>query len=280
MHEFGMVAQDIYEANFGKKIEFVYPNLTKAISLTSNECALNCAHCNKQWLKGMYTSSEIDVNARSILLSGGCDLNGRVPLKENFELIRELSTKTKLIAHTGLVKNEDIEKIAPYIVSASFNFIGDNSTIKEVYGLKKREVNDFIESYLTLKKYVNVYPHITIGIHGGKIKGENNAISILKSLGTEAIVFNVFIPTPNTLYYNKKPPKVDETLEIIKHARLEFPNTPLYLGCMRPRGRYRRELDEQVVGIVNRIVLPANSAIKKAEVLNYEIKKLEECCII
>lgn len=274
-----MDAKYIYEANFGKKIEFVYPNLTKAISLTSNECALTCAHCNKQWLKGMYTSSEIDGNSRSILLSGGCDLNGRVPLKENLELIRDLSTETKLIAHTGLVKSEDIEKIAPYIDSVSFNFIGDNTTIAEVYGLKK-EVTDFIESYLILKKYVNVYPHITIGIHAGKIKGENNTLSILKSLGTEAIVFNVFIPTPNTLYQDKEPPKVEETLGIIKHARLEFPNTPLYVGCMRPRGRYRIELDEQVVGIVNRIVLPASSAVKKAKALNYEIKKLEECCII
>lgn len=274
-----MVVKDIYEANFGKRIDFVYPYLTQTLSLTSNECALNCAHCNRQWLKGMYTLSEIDKNARSILLSGGCDLNGRVPLKENFELIRELSSKTKLIAHTGLVKNEDIEKIAPYIVSVSFNFIGDNTTIKEVYGLKK-EVNDFIESYLTLKKFVHVYPHITIGIHGGKIKGENYVLSILKSLGTEAIVFNVFMPTPNTLYHDKEPPKIEETLGIIKHARREFPNTLLYLGCMRPRGRYRIELDEQVVGIVNRIVLPASSAIKKAESLNYEIKKLEECCIL
>ena len=274
-----MVVKDIYEANFGKKIEFVYPHFTKTMSLTSNECALNCAHCNKQWLKGMYSPSEIDFNAKSILLSGGCDFNGRVPLKENLELIRELSTKSTLIAHSGLVKDEDIEKIAPYIVSVSFNFIGDNTTIKEVYGLEK-EVDDFIESYLALKKYVKVYPHITIGIHGGKIKGEKHSLSILKSLGTEAVVFNVFIPTPNTVYHDKEPPKVKETLEIIKHARLEFPNTPLFLGCMRPKGEYRGELDELVVGIVNRIVLPSSSAVKKAEILNYEIIKLEECCIL
>ena len=274
-----MEAKDVYEATFGKRIEFVYPDLTQTLSLTTNECALNCAHCNRQYLKGMYTLSEIDRNARSILLSGGCDLNGRVPLKENLELIRELSSKTKLIAHTGLVKEEDIEKVAPYLVSVSYNFIGDNTTIKEVYGLKK-DVNDYIESYLILKQFVKVYPHITIGIHGGKIRGEKYALSILKSLGTEAIVFNVFIPTPNTLYYDKEPPKIEETLKIIENARLDFPNTPIYLGCMRPRGIYKRVLDEQVVGIVNRIVLPASSAMKKVEELNYEIKKREECCIL
>ena len=274
-----MEAKDVYEANFGKQIAFVYPHLTQTLSLTANECALSCAHCNRQYLKGMYTLSDIDVNARSILLSGGCDLNGRVPLKENFELIRELSSKTKLIAHTGLVKKEDIEKIAPYLVSVSYNFIGDNSTIKEVYGLKK-DVNDYIESYLTLKQFVKVYPHITIGIHGGKIRGEKYVLSILESLGTDAIVFNVFIPTPNTPYCDKEPPKIEEALKIIKGARLDFPNTPIFLGCMRPRGIYKRLLDEQVVGIVNRIVLPASSAITKVQELNYDVKKFEECCIL
>lgn len=274
-----MEAKDVYESNFGKQIEFVYPHLTQTISLTANECALNCAHCNRQYLKGMYTLSEINSNARSILLSGGCNLNGRVPLKENFELIRELSSKTKLIAHTGLVKKEDIERIAPYLVSVSYHFIGDNATIRAVYGLKK-DVNDYIESYITLKKLVKVYPHITIGIHGGKISGEKHALSILKSLGTEAIVFNVFMPTPDTLYHDKDPPKIEETLKIIKDARLDFPNTPIFLGCMRPKGIYKRILDEQVVGIVNRIVLPASSAIRRVEELNYDVKKSEECCIL
>lgn len=272
-------ARNIYETNFGKKIELVFPVKTKAISITSEECALNCAHCNKHWLKGMSSSVEINGSVKSCLISGGCDINGRVPLIENIELIKKLSKQTRLIAHTGLISEEDVKKIAPYIDSVSFNFIGDNETIKEVFGLKK-EVDDFVESYLALKKHMKVYPHITIGLYGGKINGEYKALDILKEVGTEAIVFNIFIPTPDTEYSDREPPKVEKVLEIISHARLKFPNIPIYLGCMIPRGRYKRELDEQVVGLVNRIVMPADTAIKKTKELNYETKKLEECCIL
>jgi len=262
-----------------KKIEFVYPIKTKTITLTSEECALDCAHCNKHWLKGMSSLPEIDENTKSCLISGGCDINGRVPLTENLELIKKLSKQTRLIAHTGLITEENVKKISPYIDSVSFNLVGDNETIKEVFGLKK-QVDDFVESYLALKKHIKVYPHITIGLHGGRINGEYKALDILKDLGTDVLVFNVFIPTPDTEYSDRKPPAVEEVLEIISHARLNFPDIPIYLGCMRPGGRYRKGLDERVVGIVNRIVMPADTAIRKAKELNYEIKRLEECCIL
>ena len=127
---------------------------------------------------------------------------------------------------------------------------------------------------------MKVYPHITIGLHAGKIKGEWNALDILKKFGADAIVFNVLIPTPNTKYSDKEPPRIEEVLRIISHARLNFPDTPIYLGCMRPKGKYRKELDEKVIGLVNRIVMPADTALRKAEELGYTIKELEECCIL
>jgi len=262
-----------------KTIEFVYPVKTKAISITGEECALNCAHCNKHWLKGMSPLPEIDENTKSCLISGGCDINGRVPLTENIELIKKLSKKTKLIAHTGLISEEDVRKIAPFIDSVSFNLVGDNETIREVFGLEKT-VDDFIESYLAIKKWMKVFPHITIGLHAGKVNGEYKALELLKKFGTEAIVFNVFIPTPNTKYADKKPPRIEEVLRIISHARVEFPDALFALGCMRPGGKYRRELDERVIDLVNRIVMPADTAIKRARDLSYKIKRFEECCIL
>jgi hypothetical protein len=271
-------AKSMYESNFGKEITFVLPVKTKTISLTKEECALNCAHCNKHWLKGMSSLDDID-NVKSCLISGGCDINGRVPLTENLEVIKNLSKKIKLIAHTGLISEEDVKKISPFIDSVSFNLVGDNKTIKEVFGIEKK-VDDFVNSYLALKKHAKVYPHITIGLHAGKIKGEWNALEILKRFGTDAIVFNVLIPTPNTKYSNIEPPKIKEVLKIISSTRLNFPNTPIYLGCMRPKGKYRRQLDEKVIGLVNRVVMPADTAIKKAKELDYKIKKFEECCIL
>ena len=62
------------------------------------------------------------------------------------EEVKSIST----YAIDGQVTEEDVKKIAPFIDSVSFNFVGDNETIREVFDLEKT-VDDFIESYLTIK---------------------------------------------------------------------------------------------------------------------------------
>ncbi len=272
-------ARKIYETSFGKTIEWVYTTRTKSISLTGKECALNCAHCNKQWLKVMSFSKSVGKGTKSCLISGGCDAHGKVPLAENVDLLKELSAKTRLVAHSGLISEEDAKKIAPFIDSVSFNFVGDNETISDVLGLDKT-VDDFVMAYLALKKWTKVYPHITVGLHGGEIGGEYRALKLLKGLGAEMIVFNVLVPTLNTKYENREPPAIEGVVKLVSYARTEFPKAPFAIGCMRPGGSYRNGLDASMVGIVNRIVRPAPSAIARAKELGYKTERFDECCIL
>ena len=58
-----------------------------------------------------------------------------------------------------------------------------------------------------------------------------------------------------------------------------LPNTPLVLGCMRPKGKSKEEIDVLAVEAgVNAIAFPAEEAIKQAVSLGLEISFSSLCC--
>ena len=84
---------------FGKQIIFYLPGMFKyngltgkypAISITGSQCALSCDHCQGKILEGMISAGTsgpliekcIDLanrGAQGVLISGGCDEEGRLP---------------------------------------------------------------------------------------------------------------------------------------------------------------------------------------------------------
>lgn len=278
-------AWEIRQTNFPNTIHFDFPSSTKTISVTGNRCHLKCAHCNGHYLKSMAPitdwSSGIDENVTSCLISGGCDKNGNVPLMKYFPLIKEIKkNRLKTNIHTGLIKENEIEEISQIADVVSFDFVGDDETIHEVYGLDK-SMNDYIRTYTLLREKVRTLPHICIGLRGGKISGEYRALDILKSLGVDGIVFIVFTPTSGTKYAYETPPELNEVVKILCKARQDFPKVPIHLGCMRPKGKYRLELDKLAVRCgVNKIVQPTRDAVNLALELGLEIQQGKECCVI
>jgi uncharacterized radical SAM superfamily protein len=217
---------------------------------------------------------------KSYLVSGGCNHEGAVPLGENVDLLKNLSLDYTLIAHTGLLKSEDIELISPYISAVSFNFIGDDETIKEVMGLEKTK-EDFISCLNSLSGKLKTFPHITMGLNKGMITGEYDSVDLLALNPPEALVFNVLIPTAKTDYEKCEPPKVEDVVDVISYAKERLPKTSIYIGCMRPGGSYRNRLDEMCLDLgVQRIVMPGKSAKEKAKEMGYEISEKMECCIL
>lgn len=259
----------------GKKIDFVYPTKTAKVSITGRECALRCPHCNTNFLRDIVRS-----DAKSCLVTGGCNDRGEVPLLEHIDTLRSLSRSYRLIVHTGLIQEESVKAISPFVQVASFNLICDEETIREVYGLE-RSVEDYIESYRSLRRHVKVVPHITIGLKRGKIAGEKRAIEVLDSIGAEAVVFNVLVPTPGTLYENLEPPPLSEVAGILKEAKEKLQKSSVYLGCMRPKGEYRKRIDQEAVLLgIDRIVMPSRSAVIFAEKNGFTTGRREECCAI
>lgn len=270
----------VRRTNFPPEIEFVYPLNTALISLTGHHCDLDCAHCGGYYLRHMAPVWRAEVRgATSCLISGGCDASGRVPVTRYLEWIKAIRQERKMNWHVGLIEEADLRAIIPYTDVVSFDFVGDDETIHEVYGLDCT-VADYVRTYQMLRRHTRVIPHLTIGLRGGTIGHEYPAMEKLQELGGEGLVFIVFIPTPGTRYADCQPPSVEVVVSILAEARLRFPDKPLHLGCMRPRGKYRAHLDPLAVRAgVNKIVSPTREAVQLAEELGLSIVQGRECCV-
>lgn len=275
-------AWQVRQANFPMEIEFDYPLDTALISLTGSHCELNCAHCGGYYLRHMTPIWEAQgkvKGATSCLISSGCDAQGRVPVTRHLEEIKAIRQGRRMVWHVGLIEEEDMRKIAPYVDVVSLDFVGDDETIHEVYNLG-RNVEDYVKAYGIARKYTKVFPHVTIGLKGGKLGHERPALEVLSDLGVEGLVFLVLIPTPGTRYADRQPPPIEVVADILSEARLRFPDVPIHLGCMRPHGDYRVQLDPLAVKAgVNKIVSPSREAVSTAKRMGLNIRRTKECCV-
>lgn len=285
-------AWEVRSANFPARIACHYPRRTVAVSVTGGACALNCAHCGGHYLRGMVPlaalagSERAAGRAASYLISGGCDPRGRVPVAEHLDQIRALRTRggpegraPRLNLHVGLVSEDEARIIGQVADCVSFDFVADAGVIRDVYGLNRAPA-DYLESYLALRRHTRVLPHICVGL-GGVPGAELRALELLRQAGAETLVFLVFTPTPGTRHAARPVPPPGEVAAVLSRARLDFPRTPIYLGCMRPGGRHRELVDSLAVRAgVNAIVNPAPRAVETARGLGLEVDRGEECCVL
>lgn len=273
------------EINFEPAITLCYPRRTVPISLTGNACALNCAHCGGHYLRNMRDIAAArqllqQKEAASVLVSGGCDPKGGLPLAGYAARIKELAGLGRINLHAAMTPLEDVQLILGDVAAVSFDLVGDDDTIRQVYNLPYR-ARDYRQHYLQLAKQVKTVPHICIGLRGGQLAGEEKLLDWLANDPPSALVFIVFKPTPGTMLANCRPPKLLDVAALLARARLALPTTPIYLGCMRPGGRYRLELDQLALTCgVNAIVMPAPAAVRQAQERNWRIRTSEECCVL
>lgn len=216
--------------------------------------------------------------ATSLLISGGCDAAGRVPVLEHLESVRRLGMGRRLNWHLGLVDEATMRAVAPLAAVVSFDVVGDAETAREVYGLDV-DLDDYVAALRMMRRHARVVPHITVGLRGGRLSGEMAAVSALASEGIEALVFIVLIPTEGTAFEGCAPPAVADVADVLLEARLRLPQARLTLGCMRPHGPYRQAVDEAAVRAgLNGIVNPTRAAERVAEELGLAATWGEECC--
>jgi len=263
------------------EIHFVRPYRTLPVSLTGTSCALQCAHCAGHYLQGMVSVDEADAaGMASCLISGGFDRQGRLPVSRCLPHVAALRPGRVLNWHLGMVHEAELVELLPYVDVVSFDIIGDDATIHEVYGLDY-SAEDYLSTYQMLRRHVRVVPHLTLGLRGGVFSGEYSALGALQAAGLDVLVLLVLMPTPGTRYATCGPPPLTEVADFLLTARRALPDTPVYVGCMRPGGRYRRDLDALAVWAgVDKIVNPAPSAVRLATELGLEIKWEDECCAI
>ncbi len=273
----------IRQANFPPVLYASYPLDTAVISLTGTWCALDCAHCGRRYLEHMVPVKEAPARvqgATSCLISGGCDARGCVPVVgRHLEVLREVRLGRRMNWHVGLIGEEEAQAIAPLVDVVSFDFVGDDATIREVYGLEAT-VEDYRRAYEVLRRRFRVVPHVTVGLRGGRLGHEEPALEALAEMGAEELVLLVLIPTPGTRYAACQPPSPDEVAGIFARARELLPRAWIALGCMRPHGAYRDAVDLLAVQAgLNGIVSPSRPALEEAERRGLQVVRARECCV-
>ena len=94
------------------------------------------------------------------------------------------------------------------------------------------------------------------------------------------LCYIIFVPIEGTLFGNRKPPAVSKVQAIFEKTIELLPETRIYLGCMRPSGKYRDEIDVKAVETgIHGVVMPSKKAIERAKELGIEIVWKQECCV-
>ena len=268
-----------------------------AISITGARCELMCKYCRGAYLRGMLhaetpdkllalCSSLAEKGVRGVLISGGYTRDGVLPIRPFLKAIRTIKDELGLTiaVHPGLVDRELAEGLASAGVDVALcEVLGDERTIREATGLDRRP-EDYLASMLALREagVPKLAPHVPIGMWGGALAGELEALKMARSVGPDVLVLIIFIPTRGTPYGDRRPPELTDVVKLLALARLMFPRTPVALGCMRPRERpYKAKLDVAAVELgLDRIVLPAREALGKATELGLTVEWHDTCCAV
>jgi uncharacterized radical SAM superfamily protein len=263
-----------------------------AISVTGTHCDLRCGHCEGKLLEPMIPAEDAETLSRTvdrlrsegalgILLSGGANRNGEVPLEKfipSIRKIKEMDPSFRIIVHTGLIKRETAKDLKEAGVDQILlDMIGDEKTIHEIYHLKRR-VEDYEETLFMLKEMGHrLAPHIIIGHHFGEIRGEWRALEIVTRVGVETIVLVILKPLMKNDQF--KTPTPEETSKITAVARILNPVIPIRMGCIRPAHPWKVEMEKGAIDSgVNTIAYPLQGTIDYAKEIGLKTEFIEMCC--
>lgn len=263
------------------------------ISITGKGCALKCKHCGGKVLETMHSATMPEKlfalcsrlkeeGALGCLISGGCLPNGSVPLENFVDAIGRIKRILGLtvFVHTGIIDSSLAKRFKEAGVDAALiDIIGSDETIKEIYNLNVI-TKDYENSLKALSEAgIAFVPHVIVGLHYGRLKGELNALNMISKYKPSALVIIAFMPIRGTEMEKVEPPKPIIIARVIAATRLMFPETPVVLGCMRPKGLHRKETDILAIKAgVDAIAFPEEEAVKFAEKIGREKVFSSFCC--
>jgi uncharacterized radical SAM superfamily protein len=295
-------AREISWDNLGRRITFYLPGMFRynnhtgkypAVSITGSECALNCDHCQAKILEPMISATtpallmeKCDQLAQKgnlgVLISGGCDSNGRLPWDSFIPAIKKIRVGTNLFIsiHCGLLDYQTALKLKDAGVDqALIDVIGNDETFKDIYhvNLGVSRIRSSLEALQRAE--LPIIPHIVCGLHFGKIRGEKKAVEMISHFDIEQVVIVALMRIPGTPLGDIQPLPPESIAEIIVETRFKMPHVKISMGCARQRGDSRLEILAIDAGI-NRLALPSEEAIQRAKNFGLQIDYQYTCCSV
>jgi uncharacterized radical SAM superfamily protein len=284
----------------GRRITFFLPGMFMlngvqgkypAVSLTGERCELMCDHCRGSLLAPMIAAERPEALVEAcrtlereghpgVLISGGCDAEGRLPWERFLPAIRRIKATTRLhvSVHAGFIDREDALGLkGAGVDQALVDLVGDDDTLRRIYHVPfgVERIAAALEALQCAA--IPVVPHIVCGIDGGRMVGEDRALDLVARYRLEQLVVVSFMGLPETPLHRAAPPPPEAVAGLIVRARLRMPHLLISLGCARPRGDSR--LDTLAVDAgVNRIALPSDEAVARARHYELEIRYQRSCC--
>lgn len=293
-------ARELSWKNHGKEITFYLPGmflldgvtgLYPAVSITGGDCALQCDHCKGVILKTMVQTPDPDTlvekcrklaeqGALGVLLSGGCDDKGELPWKEFLQAVTRVKRETGLIVsvHSGFISEADAKALKDAGVDqALIDVIGTDDVFKRIYHAPYGV--DVIRKSLAALNAAGlpIIPHIVCGLDYGTMGHEYDAVDMLSDYDIEQLVVVSLMGLKNTPMHKTVTPAPEEVADLLAEARFALPETRISLGCARKRGGHH--LEELAIDAgVNRMALPGDEAVARAEHYGLKISYQRTCC--
>jgi len=231
-------------------------NSFPAFSITAGGCALMCDHCEARILEPMIPAikpADLDRKVRHLiatedlqgfLLSGGSNKRNEIRYSRFYPVVEKLKRDfphLRIAIHTALTDGAGAREMeAAGVDVAMLDIIGAQETIRDVYHLD-RPVEDFESTLAALcATSMQISPHIVIGLHYGRILGEENALDILSRHDTKALVLVVIMP-----FYAR--PGTFATPDTADVGRPAFARPPGAAG-LRPAAGHAQARDRRLRG--------------------------------
>ncbi len=290
------MARKVKESTVGRPLTFYSGGKRfPTISITKNSCALDCKHCGRHLLEGVYWvegKEELVELCRSFkrkgaigcLLTGGCRDDGSVPIDEFVPAIREIKEENDLLllAHTGIIGREGAGALSRSgLDGVSIDVVGDPEVAKRVYGIEILE-DAYVDSMTALQSggMKIISPHVTVGLDFGKIGHELRALNLISQIRPTTVEITALRPVRGTAMENVRVNPLD-VAKIISIARLMFPETPITLGCAHSIGKDRALIEELAIKAgASGIALPTSGTRRLAEKTGIEVREQATCCAI
>ncbi len=267
----------------------------KNYSITGGNCELDCKHCKKKLLDGMdiFENSKNGLdkiinghknnNLKGILISGGFDHDGKLPIWEYLGIIKELKKscpRLTILAHVGFTDYKEAVKIKDSGIDyVLVNMISGSNAIKNIYNLKNKTEKDYLETIKILEETGNItIPHIIAGIDALNIDSDYRAVKKLAELNIKKLVFVVL----KKLSRNSDTKEFDgyeKLTDLIIYAKESMPDTKISLGCASPsskkRGRFEISLIENNIDCIS---FPSQETISFCNEKKIPYRFEEMCC--
>jgi uncharacterized radical SAM superfamily protein len=271
-------------------------NSFPAFSITAAGCALMCDHCEAKILEPMIPAVKpeiLDAKVRDLieredlqgfLLSGGSNRRNEINYSRFYPVIERLKRDfphLRVAIHTALTDGAGAREMeAAGVDTAMLDVIGAQETIRDVYHLD-RPVEDFERTLEAIcATSMQVSPHIVVGLHYGRILGEENALDIIARHDCQALVLVVIMPfyaRPGTFVT----PSTSDVGRVFLAAREKLADRLVLLGCARPPGMHKRITDAYaVMAGLDGIAFPADGAVSVASAIGRPFHQAHACCSI